>query len=202
MNYCAESTKFIEYAYYLLDTYKNDPQRFKPYICKNLYGDYRIILDKTDGKLSLCTATISDDVEYERIYTLTDNSNVPELLGVYISCLEQMEEDSKKNDNYCEAAIEFARQLDELIDIYNSQEPSDDHCTIPIWCGTTAYLLDGDHTLTIWHDGKISLCRVEENGGFRNRHEIGNTFIINKRVHVAPLLKKYLDSLRKHATEL
>ena len=118
INYCAESIKFIDYAYYLLDEYKNNPQRFKPCICKNLYGDYRIILDKTNGKLSLCTATISDDVEYERIYTLEDNGNVHELLGVYVNCLRKIEEDSKKNGyDYCKAAVEFTRAACHLLDI-------------------------------------------------------------------------------------
>ena len=105
-----------------------------------------------------------------------------------------METDSKKTD-YCEAAIEFAKQVDYLIDIYNSREyPNRPN-------GTTAYFSDGYHTLTIWND-KLSLCRVEENSGFRHRKEIGDALIINNRVHLAPLLKKYLDSLRGQTQEL
>ena len=206
MKYHEESINLINEAYRLLDEAKNHPESFKPYKWRPLDYPYCLVLSKDDWKLTLCTRTvarcITNDVTYEKVKALDDNQQVHELLGVYIDCLRKIEEDSKKNDDYCKAAVEFARQLDDLIDMYNSQEPSDDHCTMAIWNGTTAYLLDGCHTLTIWHDGKISLCRVEENGGFRHRKEIGDAFIINKRVNIAPLLKKYLDSLREHAKEL
>ena len=200
MNYREESINFINEAYRLLDEAKHNPESFRPYIWRPLSGPYCLVESRDNWKLTLCTRHVADDVTYKTVKALDNNNQVHELLGVYIDCLEKMEEDSKKNvpkkDDYCEAAIEFAKQVDYIIDIYNSREyPNRPN-------GTTAYLSDGCHTLTIWNNGKISLCRVEENGGFRNRKEIGDAFIINKRVYLAPLLKKYLYSLREHDEEL
>lgn len=99
MNYCKESIDFINKAYRLLDIAKHHPEKFKPHRCRSLIDPYCLVLSKKDDwKLSLCTSHTADGVTYEKVYTLDDNRNVPELLWVYIGYLEQMEEDSKSNE--------------------------------------------------------------------------------------------------------
>lgn len=196
MDYREESINFINEAYCLLDTAKNRPESFKPYRCLPLTDPYRLILSKDDWKLTLCTSHIADDVEYRKVYALSDNQQVHELLGVYINCLKKMEEDSKRdNFDYRSASIKFTETVDDLIDIYRNKRFPDKQY------GVTTWLSDGHHTLTVWDDGRLSLWWFGEHKGEPDEGELGMVFI-DKRICTAPLLKKYLNSLAEHAHEL
>ena len=196
MNYREESINFINEAYDLLDEAKHHPERFKPYRCRPLTDSYRLILSKDDWKLTLCTSHIADDVTYRKVYALSDNQQVHELLAVYINCLKKMEEDAKRdNFDYRSASIKFAETVDDLIDIYRNKKFPDKQY------GVTTWLSDGHHTLTVWDDGSLSLWWFGEHKGEPDEGELGMVFI-DKRIRTAPLLKKYLNSLAKHAHEL
>ena len=200
LNYCVESTAFISEAYGLLDDAKHNPENFKPYKWRALAYPYCLVLSKDDWKLTLCTRTVTrcttNDITYEKIYALTDNQQVHELLGVYINCLRRREEESKRdNFDYRNACIEFTEQVDNLIDIYRNRRFPDKHCNVTTW------LSDGQHTLTIWDDGRLSLWWIGKHNGKLDEGEIGMVFI-DKRIQTAPLLTKYLNSLARHAHEL
>lgn len=196
MNYCGESINFINEAYRLLDEAKYDPKSFKPYRWRALVDPYLLILSKDDWKLTLCTRNVADDVMYEKVYALSDNQQVHELLGVYINCLIHREEDLKReNFDYRSAAIEFTETVDDLIDIYRNKRFPDKQY------GVTTWLSDGQHTLTVWDDGRLSLWWIGKHRGKLDDCEISVVFI-DKRINTAPLLKKYLNSLAKHAPEL
>ena len=200
MKYHEESINLINEAYRLLDEAKDHPESFKPYKWRPLDYPYCLVLSKDDWKLTLCTRTvarcITNDVTYEKVKALDDNQQVHELLGVYIDCLRKMEEDSKRdNFDYRKASIEFTETVDDLIDIYRNKKFPDKQY------GVTTWLSDGHHTLTVWDDGRLSLWWFGEHKGEPDEGELGLVFI-DKRIHTAPLLKKYLNSLAKHAHEL
>ena len=195
MNYREESINFINEAYRLLDEATYNPESFKPYKCRPLVDPYCLILSRDDWTLTLCTSNVTDDVTYEKVYALKRNHRVHELLGVYINCLIRNEEDSKReNFDYRKASIEFTETVDDLIDIYRNQRFPDKQF------GVTTWLSDGHHTLTVWNDGRLSLWWFGEHDGEPDDGELGLIFI-DKRIHTAPLLKKYLNSLAKHACE-
>lgn len=200
MKYHEESINLINEAYRLLDEAKDHPESFKPYKWRPLDYPYCLVLSKDDWKLTLCTRTvarcITNDVTYEKVKALDDNQQVHELLGVYIDCLRKMEEDSKRdNFDYRKASIEFTETVDDLIDIYRNKRFPDKQY------GVTTWLSDGHHTLTVWDDGRLSLWWFGEHKGEPDEGELGLVFI-DKHIHTAPLLKKYLNSLAKHAHEL
>jgi len=202
MNYREESIKFINEAYRLLDEAKHHPESFRPYKYRHLTNPYCLVESRDNWKLTLCTKTVDtpytfrDNATWETVYTLNDNQQVHELLGVYINCLEKMEEDSKRdNFDYRNASIEFTETVDDLIDIYRNKRFPDKQF------GVTTWLSDGHHTLTVWDDGRLSLWWFGKHKGEPDEGELGMVFI-DKRIHTAPLLKKYLNSLAKHAHEL
>ena len=195
MNYRGESINFINEAYRLLDEAKYNPESFKPSKCRSLVDPYCLVLSKDDWKLTLCTS-YADDGIYRKVYTLNNHHRVHELLGVYINCLIHREEESKRdNFDYSSASIKFTETVDDLIDIYRNKKFPDKQY------GVTTWLSDGHHTLTVWDDGRLSLWWFGKHNGEPDEGELGMVFI-DKRIQTAPLLKKYLNSLAKHAHEL
>lgn len=190
MNYCMESMDFIKEAYGLLDDAKHNPESFKPYRWRALAYPYCLILSKDDWKLTLCTAHIADDVEYRKVYTLSDNQQVHKLLGVYMDCLKQLEKESKNND-YCEAAVEFTRAACRLLDI----------CKDP-GVGDTIRLSDGNHILSLRsHSRELVLfhCIYEKEMCYRCKLGV---LYLDDSLDTSKLLAEYLNSLKEHTEEL
>lgn len=194
LNYYVESMAFINEAYGLLDDAKHNPESFKPYRWRALAYPYCLVLSKDDWKLTLCTRTvtrcITNDITYEKVYTLTNNQQVHELLGVYINCLEKRKEDTKKND-YCEAAVEFTRAACRLLDI----------CRDP-GAGDTIRLSDGNHMLSLRsHSRELVLSHYIYEKEYSYRCKLG-TLYLDDSLDISELLAKYLDSLKEHAWKI
>ena len=206
MNYCAESIAFINEAYSLLNAAKDHPENFTPYKYRPLAYPYCLVLSKDNWKLTLCTRTVDtpcifrDNATWETVYTLNDNHQVHELLGVYVDCLRKMEEDSKKNGyDYCKAAVEFTSAACRLLDI----------CRDP-GAGDVVCLSDGNHVLSLHsrcHELVLYYCKHKMGNGIEkginpNNWQHLGVLYLNDDLDISKLLAKYLDSLKEHAHEL